>query len=66
MGSGDKIIPTSNENVLGSVSTTFVAVYSFKTERQLKSIQNFNCALHEVNCSKCNKAGLKYSNKHQY
>ena len=44
MGSGDQIIPALNENVLGSVSTTFVAVYSFKAERQLKSIQNFTCA----------------------
>ena len=47
MGSGDQIIPVLKENVLGSVSTTFVIVYSFKAERQLKSIKNFTCALHE-------------------
>ena len=35
MGSGDQIILALNENVMGSVSTTFVAVYSFKAERQL-------------------------------
>ena len=35
MRSGDQIIPALNENVLGSVSTTLVAVYSFEAERQL-------------------------------
>ena len=54
------------QKCLGSVSTTLVAAYSSKAERQLKSIQNFTCALHEVNCSKCNKADLKCNNKHQY
>ena len=24
------------------------------------------CAFHEANCSKCNKADVKYSGKHQY
>ena len=67
MGSGDQIIPVLNENVMESISTTSVAVLVlFKAGRQLKSIQNFTCVLHEVNCSKCNKADLKYNNKQQY